>query len=630
MVTLSHVHADDWQAVRECDLPEHDRLALLADLCRIDCLYMIRRAGSGHLGSSFSSMDIVSWVFRDALLTGSGQYPMYFSSKGHDVPGLYTVLIACGVLGPERLHQLRRLGGLPGHPDVGTPGMLANCGSLGMGISKAKGMIEAWRLQGASRQVVVMTGDGELQEGQIWESLGGAVNRGLSELRVVVDHNKIQSDTLVERVSDLGDLPAKFAAFGWNVQRCDGHSIDELAAAFAALDAKDGPGVVIADTVKGHGVSFMEGLADGEDLYHYHSGAPSLDDYERALDEIRDRIEHSLGTAVKLRLEPVEVELPPTPAADVERLVPAYTEALQALARRDDRIVALDGDLVLDTGLIPFAEEFPDRFVECGIAEQDMVGQAGGMALAGMLPVVHSFSCFLTTRPAEQIATNASERTKILYVGSLAGVLPGGPGHSHQSVRDVALMSSVPGMTAVEPSCAAEVKPLLEHLAGPDVTGPGYLRLVTVPVTVPYSLPENYVARPGRGWIVREGSGPVVLGSGPVVLAGLCRAAEILSGEHGVDISIVAMPWLNEIDVQWLHEVLEGHIHVVTVENHLVVGGLAASVRGALDAIPGYRFHSVGLTAFPVCGQNDEVLAHHGLDPQSLSRTLLRAHSGLR
>src|SRR4029078_6897120 len=139
-------------------------------------------------------------------------------------------------------------------------------------------------------------------------------------------------------------------------------------------------------------------------------------------------------------------------------LIPAYGDALLAAAEREPRLVALDADLRLDTGLVAFRERHPARFFECGIAEMDMVSQAGAMALAGLLPVCHSFACFLTPRAAEQVFNNASEGTKVLYHGSLAGIVPGGPGHSHQTVRDIALMGSVPGMAAIEPYCEEEVR----------------------------------------------------------------------------------------------------------------------------------------------------------------------------
>ena len=178
-------------------------------------------------------------------------------------------------------------------------------------------------------------------------------------------------------------------------------------------------------------------------------------------------------------------------------MIPAYTEALIAAATADKRIVALDGDLILDTGLIPFREKFPDRFLECGIAEMDMVSQAGGMALQGLVPLVHSFACFLAPRPAEQIFNNASEHSKVIYVASLAGFLPGGPGHSHQSVNDIALHGALPGLEMVEPCCADEVAPLLNYLLK-DHKGSGYLRLVSIPCDIPYALPAGYRLCRGR------------------------------------------------------------------------------------------------------------------------------------
>ena len=197
------------------------RCSLFATLCRINTLYMISSAGSGHLGSSFSSLDIVAWLYLNELRRSPDTTPtdIFFSSKGHDVPGLYAILIGLGLLPFYKLHTLRRLGGLPGHPDVSTPNIAANSGSLGMGISKAKGMILADRLDGRDRRIFVMTGDGELQEGQIWESLQGASNSKMRELTVIVDHNKIQSDHWVTDTSALGSLEARFGSFGWHVQR---------------------------------------------------------------------------------------------------------------------------------------------------------------------------------------------------------------------------------------------------------------------------------------------------------------------------------------------------------------------------------------------------------------------------
>ena len=157
----------------------------------------------------------------------------------------------------------------------------------------------------------------------------------------------------------------------------------------------------------------------------------------------------------------------------------------------------LDADLVKDCGLVPFAAKYPDRFVECGIAEQDMVSMACGMARRGLLPVVHSFACFLSARPNEQIYNQCSEGSKVIYVGSLAGLLPGGPGHSHQSVRDIAALGAIPNLLMAEPALEAEVRALFDYLVN-TATESAYLRLVSVKWPMPFGYPAGLAVRKGQ------------------------------------------------------------------------------------------------------------------------------------
>jgi transketolase len=605
------------------------RTALFADVCRLNTLYMIARAGSGHIGSSFSSLDIVSWLVLNELRPPSAATvldgDLYFSSKGHDAPGYYAALIGAGRLDFDLLHRLRQLDGLPGHPDVGTPGIVTNTGSLGMGISKAKGMVRANRLLGRRGRVFVMTGDGELQEGQFWESLPSAANDGLHEITVIVDHNKLQSDTFVAKVGDLGDLELKLRAFGWHVERFEGHDVAAFVAVLRKIDTiSDRPKVLIADTVKGCGVSFMEHTAMESDaaLYRFHSGAPDADAYTRAARELIDRINGRLGSlgVGPLALETAERRAVPPPGAGAQRLVAAYSQALLEAAAAEPRLVALDADLILDTGLIPFRDAFPDRFVECGIAEQDMVSQAGAMALRGLLPVVHSFACFLTARPNEQIYNNATERTKVVYVGSLAGVLPGGPGHSHQAVRDIAALAAVPRLTMIEPCNEQETKAAVTYACAPT-TGSIYLRLTSIPVEIPFELPADYRLVPGQGTLLREGNDALVIGYGPVLLAEAFRAAQQLSAEQGLEVAIVNLPWLNSIDAQWLAGLAAGRRIVVTLDNHYLVGGQGDRICSTLaesGVLSGIRVVKLGIADIPVCGTNAEVLAAHGLSAVDL------------
>jgi transketolase len=602
----------------------YDRALAFAALSRINTLYMISRAGSGHIGSSFSAADVVGWLLLEELdrpFEADGD--VYFSSKGHDAPGLYAALIALGRLDEDLLHRLRRIDGLPGHPDVGTPGMPFNTGSLGMGISKAKGLILAHRLAGRTSRVVVMTGDGELQEGQNWEALPSAARYGMGELTVVVDHNRLQSDTFVTDVSDLGDLEGKFTAAGWGVLRCDGHDPRRLAEAFArrAADHPEQPVVIIADTVKGGGCPTFAAtsMAPGEWRYRHHSGAPSPEDHDSAYRELTGTADEILRRHGLPPLRPVvqELDLPAKPAG--VRLPELYGRLLTDAAREDHRIVALDGDLVLDTGLIPFRDAHPDRFVECGIAEQDMVSMAGGLAAGGLRPFVHSFSCFLHARPNEHIYTNATERRPVVYVGSLAGLLPAGPGHSHQAVRDVSALCAVPGLTILEPSHPAQLDAAVRYCRStPDSV---YLRLSSqvVPAELADLPPAPLVA--GQGRVLRTGGDAVAFGAGPVVLGQLLGAAGLLAA-RGVALTVVDLPWHNRIDPAWLGELLAGVRHVFVVEHQYERGGQADLIARQLletGAGDGIAFRGVGLTDVPRCGTDAEVLAAHGLDAAHLA-----------
>ncbi len=633
MTQISYASLSEIGRLRAAQCPTEERLGMLADVFRLNTLFMIAKCGSGHIGTSFSCMDILTLLWEDELVAPNepekNESDIFFSSKGHDVPALYAVMLGHGRLPFEKIHELRRLQGLPGHPNVGTPGIITNTGSLGMGISKARGMLLARRLQGKKGRAFVLTGDGELQEGQFWESLQPTANGGFGELTVIVDHNKIQSDTFVSEVSDLGDLEAKFKAFGWEVARCDGHDLYALRKILSGFKSvTDKPKILIADTVKGKGASKMCRISDTEfgPMYKFHSGAPSDENYSLALEEITGRVNAVLEKHGLDLLELVSEERPVKTAPQApQKLVAAYGEELLELGGQHPELLVFDADLVLDCGLLPFRKTYPERFVECGIAEQDMVSSAGGAARMGMLPVVHSFACFLAPRPNEQIYNNASEHSKIIYAGSLAGVLPGGPGHSHQSVRDIDILAGTPGLTLIQPCDERETRMALRWAVegNPEST---YIRLVSIPCEIPYSLPDQYVLEKGKGVVVRaDGTGQcVIFAYGPVMLPQAWHAAELLAAQHGVKATVVNLPWLNCVDTDWLRILVSDVELVVTVDDHYRTGGqgemlAAALAELAVDLSNVPRLLRIGLDEIPRCGQNPEVLAHHKLDAQSLA-----------
>jgi transketolase len=255
-----------------------------------------------------------------------------------------------------------------------------------------------------------------------------------------------------------------------------------------------------------------------------------------------------------------------------------------------------------------------------------MVSMACGMAHQGALPVVHSFACFLSARPNEQIYNQCSESSKVLYVGSLAGLLPGGPGHSHQCVRDISSLGAVPHLIMAEPSSEAEVRALTDVLIN-DTPESAYLRLVSVKWPMPFAYQPQERPRVGCGWTIRDGHDVVVFGYGPWLLANAWHAAEELAAS-GMGVRLVNLPWLNLVDSRWLADVV-GHARtVVTLDNHYVAGGQGEMVAAAIAGLgleQPVRVTSVGVTELPECGTNDEVLAYHGLDVAGLVKQVRAA-----
>jgi transketolase len=397
--------------------------AVMLDALRLQILYMVQQAGSGHLGGSLSSLTIMVPLF----FGGMGPDDVFISSKGHDAPALYAILQAKGIIPFDSIHTFRRPGGLPGHPTIDVPGILFNTGSLGMGISKANGLAAADRLAGRKRKIHVLVGDGELEEGQNWE----AIRNAQAGVHVYVDKN-------IEKLSCEAALPV------WDL-------MDEAMDLFAEID-----------TIKGAGISFMEGNNK------YHAGALTEEEYNRAVAEVWSRLPATVtikGTCKHPYPRPFSVH----------ELAKAYPDII-ARVGADPRVVVMDADLEPDCGLTVFRASYPDRFIQCGIAEQDMVSMATGLSAGGFLPIVHSFAAFLCRRANEQIYNACLERRHIVFVGAMAGMLPTGPGTSHECIEDVALMKTMPGMTILVPETPDQLRGAMEWAIN-EATGPVYVSI---------------------------------------------------------------------------------------------------------------------------------------------------------
>ncbi len=265
-----------------------ERQRELEDLCglfRRQVLTAIYKAQSGHPGGSLSVCEILTLLYQHRMNIPSPSDPdrdRLVLCKGHAAPMLYRNLIEKGFLPADSMDSLRQLGSLlQGHPAMTTPGVDMSSGPLGIGLAAAQGMALGLKMDGRPARVYAVLGDGELDEGAVWEAAASAPKFELDDLCAIVDYNKVQLDGTTDEILPLRDLEAKWAAFGWHVVRVDGHDLRALARAFDAAAAfKGGPTVIIADTIKGKGVSFMEGQAG------WHGKAIDKESYEKAMAEL--------------------------------------------------------------------------------------------------------------------------------------------------------------------------------------------------------------------------------------------------------------------------------------------------------------------------------------------------------
>ncbi|MDI6900075.1 MAG: transketolase [Anaerosomatales bacterium] len=279
-------------------MDQHEAVSVVRQVAarmRLDIVEMIAEAGSGHPGGSLSAADIVAALYFGGVLhhdPGRPDMPerdRFVLSKGHAAPVLYAALAEAGYFGRDHLATLRKLGSiLQGHPDSKkTSGVEVSTGSLGQGLSISVGLALGLALDESASRVFCLLGDGELQEGQVWEAAMAASHHGAGNLVAIVDHNGLQIDGACSEVMCLGDVEAKFRAFGWRVLGSDGHDVPALLETLAAARESDGgvPTVVVCRTVKGRGVSFMEGEAG------WHGKAPNAAETEQAVAELRAAIE---------------------------------------------------------------------------------------------------------------------------------------------------------------------------------------------------------------------------------------------------------------------------------------------------------------------------------------------------
>ncbi len=588
---------------------------------RIDSLRATTAAGSGHPTSCLSAADLMSALFfhvmrydpRNPAHRGND---LFVLSKGHAAPILYAAWAEAGLFSPDKLTDLRKFGNeLEGHPTPRFPAALAATGSLGQGLSIAAGLAYAGKLGNAQHRVYCLMGDGEVAEGSVWEAAAFASHYKLDNLCAVVDVNRLgQSDpTMLQH--DTGTYARRFAAFGWQAFEIDGHNFNHILDAFERAGKVTGqPAVLIARTLKGKGVSFIENRNG------WHGKAVPKDQLEKALAELPL---NGAGRSVAIR----PPSAAPQPFSAPKKMAPpaytlgqqvatreAYGQALKKLAEADPRVMAVDGDVKNSTFAEVLAQAHPERFIECYIAEQNMVGVAVGLSAAGRIPFASTFACFLT-RAYDFIRMAAVSRANLKLMGSHVGVSIGEDGPSQMGLEDLAMMRAVAGSTVFYPSDAVAMEKLAEQAA--KIPGIVYLRGSRPKTPVLYDNSEDFY--PGGSKIVRQSDSD----SATVVAAGVTlhealKAHEALKKE-GIHLRVIDLYSVKPVDRETLVAAARATGNtLLVVEDHWAEGGLGDAVASALVE-DNVRIVHLAIRTMPVSGKPEELLDAYGISARHIA-----------
>jgi len=585
-------------------------------------LAVLCAAGSGHAGGTLSIMDITaalylhvaehdpldpSWPARDRIVW----------STGHKAPSLYLGLAFAGFCPIEDVALLRKLSSpYQGHPHwLKLPGVEVSTGSLGQGLSLAIGIALAGRLNGQNFKTFCIMCDGEQQEGQVWEAAMEAAHYKLNNLVGIVDCNRLQIDGKVSEVMSVDPLDEKYRSFGWEVIRIDGHNMREIVEGFGrARQITDKPVVLLAETVKGKGVSFMEDIAG------WHGKVPNREELEKALVELGTPVPFDLlfEKANKYQQEvdrKLEQKMPKFHrnywwnAEDTMKvkMEPTRMGFGQALADNgdDERVVCLGLDISGSITISQFYAGKPERkkrWLSMGIAEQSATSVAAGLAKEGKLPVLGTYATFAAARNLDQIRTSVCYGNfNVMIAGAHGGVSVGPDGATHQALEDLFAMGGLPNMSVVVPCDSVETRKATSYLLLHHV-GPKYIRFARE--ATPIVTNENTPFVFGRANVVRlrkespdfidgfqtllasgyenEHEDLTIVACGPMVPEAM-RAARILRLDFGYETRVLNVHTLKPIDEEAISRAAKETGVIITAEEHQI-GALAWRVSHVITS----------------------------------------------
>lgn len=303
----------------------------------------------------------------------------------------------------------------------------------------------------------------------------------------------------------------------------------------------------------------------------------------------------------------------------------SFTNSLINFAKKNDKFIVLDADLSDDLNLKKFSNLYPKRFIQNGIAEQDMISMAGGIARLGLIPIVNSFASFLTSRGNEQIYNNATEGSKIIYISLYAGAIPAGAGKSHQSLRDISLLSSIPNFRIFHPYNEIETHQILKHCLGKSEKNNCAIRLSIGPM--PKLSPKlSSKFQNGIGSQIKKGKKFVIFAYGQTMINEAFKASKILN-KHKIDLEIINMSCVNYFNIHWLRKKIKNFKYIFFLDDHNYSGGMSDLMIAFLNEnqlLKNKIIKKFGFRDFPACGTYEEVLNYHKLDSINLSQQIIK------
>lgn len=593
-----------------------------AKSCRRSILEMVSNAQSGHPGGSLSMIDFLSVLY--CMRVAESNEPVIVSN-GHVSPAVYAVLAELGVVDKERaLKNFRRANDIfEGHVNRKIDGIFYGTGPLGIGASVASAMALAEKMKKSGKSVFLTMGDGEQQEGQAYEMMNFASKYKLGNLLMFIDYNQVQLSDSLSEIMPI-NIKGHYEAAGWQVLEIDGHSLEEIWDAINSAE-RDRPTLILGKTVMGKGVEFMEkvGLENKAD---WHGKSPSKEDASKALSEIElnDEEQKILAEGLKklnIKIDSKQIESGKIntgksiiyPADKLTDCRSAYGAALLDLAKLNPQILAMTADLSESVKTDGVKRNFPERHIECGIAEQHMISAAGGLSLRGFVPFASTFGAFMTSRAKDQARVNDINETNVKMVATHCGLSVGEDGPTHQVIDDINSFEGFMNTKILEPCDPNQTDKIIRAIA--SEYGNFYLRMgrAKCPVITDEHgsefFGENYEFKIGKADVLRSGKRATIVASGPMV----SRAIEAAK-EMGGDIEVIAVSSLLPFDNDTIVKSAKKTGRVITIQDHNIRTGLAKFTKEALfDAGLNVKFKAMGVSEYQLSGTSDELYEKAGL-----------------